>query len=101
MPTTTCNRCGSEYDWSYEEAFDKFGFGDGDLRQLTGRVRKVLAVAGYSVETCDFLMHNTVIASIKKDGRELIPEQVMHGYDDPHDYLPVEIIQLLEEADYV
>ena len=30
MPITTCLTCCGEYHWKWEEAFDKFGFGDGD-----------------------------------------------------------------------
>ena len=82
--------------WTYEEAFDKFG-----SPSVTAKVQKVLTNAGYSVGTSAFLLHNTIIDSIKRAGSELIPDGITHGYDDPHDYLPMEIIQLLEEADYV
>ncbi len=30
MPITECQNCGGSLHWHWEEAFAKFGFGDGD-----------------------------------------------------------------------
>lgn len=96
MPITECYNCGQDYNWSWEEAFDKFGFMDGDGQVETYQVEAVLTEAGYDVEIRDWGLHNTIICSIKKGGRELIPENVNLGYDDPRSYLPQDIIALLD-----
>ena len=45
--------------------------------------------------------HNIVIASIRKDGAELMPmnnSSIRFGYDDPRGYLPQALIELLDKA---
>jgi hypothetical protein len=99
MPTTECDTCGGTLHWKWEEAFDKFGFLDGDGQVETWQVENVLTQAGYSVAVQDWGLHNTVIASIKADGKELIPHDdpdIQFGYDDPRSYLPGAIIELLD-----
>ena len=86
--------------WSWEEAFSKFGFADGDGNIQTHQVVAVLKQAGYEVSSHDWGCHNHVIDSIKQDGRELIPhddDSVFFGYDDPRGYLPADIVSLLDE----
>ena len=75
MPITKCLNCGSNYQWDWEEAFDKFGFGDGDGQIETYRVQEVLQSAGYEVESDQWGLHNIVIDSIKKNGLELMPDE--------------------------
>ena len=96
MPNSTCKNCGGEFLWRWEEAFDKFGFGDGDGQVMTASVVSVLEAAGYSIEYVGTL-HNTYIVSIKRDGVELFPPTTTAGYDDPRDYLPRKIVRLLDE----
>ncbi|MCB0832884.1 MAG: hypothetical protein KDC45_05435 [Bacteroidetes bacterium] len=97
MPISECNSCGHAYHWSWEEAFDKFGFNDGDGQIETSAVAKVLLDAGYQVELGGWFLHNMIILSIQKDGEELIPQTGYElGYDDPRDYLPQSIIDLLD-----
>ena len=99
MPTDECHTCGGDYSWSWEEAFDKFGFGDGDGQVETWQVVAVLTDAGYEVESEVWGMHDTVIHSIKKDGEELIPmddPNAVVGYSDPRQYLPRNIVELLD-----
>ena len=99
MPVTDCDICGGPYHWKWEEAFDKFGFMDGDGQVETWRVETVLTQAGYEVRAEGWGMHNTVIISITKDGEELIPHndpKITFGFEDPRTYLPKEIIQLLD-----
>lgn len=94
-----CHCCGNEYEWGWEEAFDKFGFMDGDGNVNTGTVEEVLNQAGYETAVTHWSLHNLVITSIKKDGREILPvdnEKYVVGYDEPRDYLPSEIIELLD-----
>ena len=97
MPFTTCANCGGSYAWQWEDAFDKFGFGDGGGQVMTGDVAQVLREAGYIVEPHPWGAHNIVIGSIKRNGRELIPQGVEIGYGDPREYLPKTIVRLLDE----
>ena len=102
-PTTTstytyCQSCGTRHAWDWEEAFDKFGFGDGDGLVMTDSVADALREAGYAVTTEHWGLHNVVITSIKRDGIEQIPEKVSLGYDNPRDYLPAALISLLDSA---
>jgi len=93
-----CISCGNSYHWS--EAFSKFGFNDGDGDVKTPLIALVLENAGYHVKYSRWSPHNTLIYSIKKDGIELMPindSQFRIGYDDPSEYLPVEILNLLDE----
>ncbi len=86
MPVSECHCCGGEYRWKWEEAFEKFGFGDGDGQIETGTVEAVLTAAGYEVESDTWGIHNVVIRSIRKDGRDLMPvddSKFVVGYDDP------------------
>lgn len=90
MPTITTT-------WSWEEAFDKFGFEDGDGLVMTHVVVAVLTDAGYNVTAEPWGMHNVVIISITATGgAELIPSTANLGYDEPRDYLPEAIIKLLD-----
>ena len=100
MAKSECDNCGGEFHWIWEEAFDKFGFNDGDGQVETWQVEGVLTDAGYEVTVQEWGMHNTVIVSIKKDGVELIPYEdqgLSFGHDDPRSYLPAEIITLLDQ----
>ena len=100
MVHTTCDTCGGDYHWLWREAFDKFGFNDGDGQVETWQVEAVLVEAGYEVTVESWGIHNTVIISIKRDGQELMPyanPAFSINYDNPHDYLPVEIVALLDE----
>ncbi|GAB3326743.1 hypothetical protein [Haliea atlantica] len=99
MPLTKCDCCGSEYYWSWEEAFQKYGFMDGASENELWQVEEALVEAGYDVQTEEWGGHNSVIVSIKKDGKELIPHddpKVQFGYDDPSTYLPDEVVKLLK-----
>ena len=90
MSTRSC----SAFDWT--EAFDKFGFGDGDDDVFTHKVAMRLSAHGYTVTAQAFGLHNRVITSILLDGVEQIPGTTNIGYDDPHQYLPPAIIALLD-----
>ena len=94
---STCHTCGHAYRWNWEEAFDKFGFDDGDGQVMTDTVADVLRDAGYAVEAHPWGLHNIVITSIRKDGAEQIPEGTCIGYEDPRGFLPSEIVAMLDE----
>lgn len=96
MPEATCHICGSCVAWAWEDAFDKFGFGDGDGVVMTADVIAVLDQAGYDAVSHKWGLHNEVIVSITKDGVEQIPATAQSGYDDPRQYLPASIIALLD-----
>jgi hypothetical protein len=100
MSFSTCPTCFNTVDWSWEEAFDKFGFGDGDGLVMTEHVADVLRGHGYAVTVEAWGLHNVTIASIKtKNDREVIPfDTIRFGYDDARGYLPKRIIKLLDAA---
>ncbi|MGE0700792.1 MAG: hypothetical protein AB7O57_16955 [Hyphomicrobiaceae bacterium] len=100
MPRTICKTChNATLDWSWTEAFDKFGFGDGDGQVMTEDVAEILRFAGYTVVVEPWGLHNVTIASIKLGGVEQIPfDRITFGYDDPRSYLPADIIRLLDKA---
>jgi len=86
--------------WKWEEAFDKFGFDDGDGLVQTHVVEDVLIAYGYEVDTQMWGCHNTIIISITEDGKEFMPDEnsdVCVGYDCPREYLPKEIIKILDD----
>lgn len=98
MPSSRCDNCGGDYLWEWDEAFNKFGFGDGDAQVMTDVVADVLRAAGYTVVDEKWGIHNTTIISIKEGDVELIPfHRISFGYDDPRTYLPRKIVRLLDE----
>jgi len=100
MACTACNNCGGEYEWNWIDAFDKFGFNDGDGQVETPLVASALMEAGFEVELDGWGMHNDVITSIKGNGVEMIPyndPEYTFGYSDPSLYFPEEIVVLLDE----
>ncbi len=95
--------------WEWEEAFDKFGFNDGDGMVFTGLVADFIDSLGYE-SSFDGGMHNSYFNSIKdKSGKNLLSDEVVGdeidvGYDDPRKYLPESLVQKLDEHfddDYV
>lgn len=99
MSFSTCPTCLNTVDWSWEEAFDKFGFSDGAFA-MTEHVADALHARGYLVEVEAWGIHNVIVASIKtKRGKELIPlDRIQFGYDDARGYLPKRIVKLLDAA---
>jgi hypothetical protein len=86
-----------EYDpeeWTWEEAFEKRGFNDGDGEVHTEAVQEIIEEAGYVVVRERWGVHNIVITSIKKIGDELMPGH----WDDPREFLPDELVELLDKA---
>ena len=95
--STYCQSCGTRHDWHWEEAFDKFGFNDGDGLVMTDSVTHVLIEAGYTIQNVHWGLHNVIVTSIKRNDIEQIPEGTVIGYDDPRQYLPMEIVTLLDD----
>jgi hypothetical protein len=98
MSITLCPTCHHEHSWCWEDAFDKFGFDDGDGFILTEHVAEALRVHGYAVKVEPWGCHNITIASIRRGQTELIPVTANLGYDDPRSYLPKTIVALLVAA---
>jgi hypothetical protein len=98
MSTHICNTCGSTVHIAWEEAFDKFGFGDGDGLVMTDHVAEALRAHGYEVTAEPWGFHNIVIMSIKRGKCQLIPAKANVGYDDPRTYLPKKLVKLLDAA---
>jgi len=65
-----------------------FGFDDGEAKIQTIFIGRSLQNAGYDVGYFWWRPHNMIIYSIRKDGI---------GYSDPIDYLPIKILELLED----
>ena len=84
-------------NWRWEEAFDKFGFEDGDGTIFTDDVANYLQNIGYNLITEGWGCHNTIIVSVSKDGVAQIPENANLGYDCPRSYLPAKIIKALDK----
>lgn len=93
-PVKVTKRSVFAFDWT--EAFDKFGFGDGDGDVHTHKVALTLSAQGYAVTTQWYGLHNQVIVSIKQRGIELISASAEVGYDNPRQYLPAEIVTILD-----
>lgn len=114
-------------EWQWEEAFDKFGFGDGDRWNGTHEVEGEIESLGYEVESDDWGCHNYMIFDIKKDGKSILfpdrndtgvdlddwlpeveqrikdrgvnPENIEPlGYQWPRNYLPDDIIEHLDKV---
>ncbi|TXG87732.1 MAG: hypothetical protein E6R14_00770 [Thermomicrobiales bacterium] len=95
LAVCTCPTCGTRL-WSWEEAFDKYGFDDGDGLVMTETVADALRSRGYVVVTASWGLHNVIITEITKKGRSLIPQGAIVGFDDPRKYLPTGVIALLD-----
>ena len=71
--------------WEWEDAFSKFGFGDGDGWNGTHEVEGEIESLGYEVETDSWGCHNYMIFDIRKDGKSILfPEgnEIGHRLDD-------------------
>lgn len=96
MEYMKCKHCGNCSRW--KDAFSKFGFNDGDGLIKTPVIAQALENAGYAVKFSRWSPHNTIIYSIKRDGIQYMPNKnsnYLIGYDDPQEYLPVDILALL------
>lgn len=104
--------------WTWEDAFSKFGFGDGDSWNGTSLVSDAIEKLGYETE-CDYWgTHNYMIMDIKKDGKSILFDseqgwtgetidrmnkngatkisEKRFGYTDPHVFLPDDILVTLK-----
>lgn len=107
--------------WSWEEAFDKYGFGDGDSWNGTDIVYPVIdRLDNYNTQVDCWGCHNYMIMDIidtetdksilfseNHEWRQDVHERIVarggdpkedYGYLDPRLYLPKHIIDALDEA---
>ena len=91
-------------EWSWEEAFSKWGFNDGDGIVMTDEVAKAIRELGYEVEVGAWGIHNTVITSIKhKDGFDLsgdvlsVIEYNQFAGDDIRNHLSPSLVEYLDQ----
>jgi len=85
-------------EWEWEEAFDKFGFGDGDSWNGTHIVANEINDLGYVTDCDTWGIHNYMIMDVRK-GQESVytnPDAQI-GYDSPREYLPDDIINHLDK----
>ena len=103
-------------EWRWEDAFEKFGFGDGDSWNGTDIVASAIDALGYTAECDGWGCHNYLIVDIKKDGKSILfddnqkwnaevlkriqargagySEHIV--YADPNFYLPDDILAMLD-----
>lgn len=90
--------------WEWQEAFDKFGFNDGDGWNGTDLVAEYIDSKGYDC-VCDWWgCHNFMIMDILKNGKSILFKQddlwlphLSHidepiGYTRPESYLPSQLV---------
>ena len=86
-----------EIEWVWEEAFDKFGFGDGDGWNGTDRVAAFIEEQGYETDCDVWGIHNYMIMDIKRAGASIMPDGVDVGYTDPRTWIPKTLQQKLDK----
>ena len=94
-----------EVHWTWQEAFDKFGFGDGDGLNMTDEVAGAIQAKWPELEVrCEtWGMHNYMIMGIydRASGASVYNKhpdeggEWQVGYDDPEVYLPAKIVKFL------
>ena len=107
--------------WEWQDAFDKFGFSDGDGWNGTHLVADAIKKLGYDVEEDNWGIHNYLIVNIQKDGQSILfdkgrlcwsdevearvasrggwPEDCTSlGYVDPRLFLPLDILEVLDDT---
>lgn len=103
MPTEICEYDGQRYEWTWEEAFQKFGFNDGAMGYLSHEVADVLRNSHLEPEVVveTSAIHNAMVVSIKLGEIEQIPYErpkFHFGRDCPRKYLSDEIVAILDQA---
>ena len=83
--------------WQWEEAFDKFGFGDGDGANFTHEVEDFLQGLGWDAVPDCWGIHNYMIMELTGPNGEKPMADCNVGYDCPRTYLPKELIEKLDE----
>jgi hypothetical protein len=82
------------------DAFDKYGYEDGDGTIHTPAIAEFLESKGYQVEYESYGHHNTIITELIDPNGKLvvrIGEGGYKGYEDPRGYLPAKLVEMLDE----
>lgn len=95
MSVSFCNQCQGTYNWHWQEAFFKISCWS--LKSNTCCVESLLARAGYRVHIAGGRKRN-VIRYIKMNGIDQIPTNARIGHNNPQEYLPPEIVTILDKA---
>jgi hypothetical protein len=95
-------------NWTWEEAFAKFGFGDGTGINMTDTVASAIwgKFPNLSVTTETWGIHNYIIVAITDERTKnsvFKPRPKEYGacsisYDDPRKYLPYNIVRFLDRT---
>lgn len=96
MPLHTCALCGGPQPWKWEDAFLSYGFDEGEHSE-THAVASTLVANGYTTEIATYA-DNDFIESIVKDDVEQISAHDWPGEMDPRQFLPADLIALLDKA---
>lgn len=78
-------------DYTVWEAFNKWGFGDGEDRDISLIIADAIEEKGYVVGITDAMSHNSYINSIQRDGRYIWSQRDDGKFSDP--------LELIEERD--
>ena len=84
--------------WQWEDAFDKFGFGDGDGANFTHEVEDFLLKHGWTAVADWWGIHNYMIIELTGPNGEKPMADAVVGYDNPREYLPKELIDKLDKT---
>ena len=85
-------------EWCWDEAFSKFGFGDGP--NFTDVVALELeSELGYKVCVDTWSTHNNMIMAIMGPrGGKIMPNSIQVGYTDPRDWMPKRVVKHLNKV---
>ena len=89
--------------WEWEDAFNKFGFEDGDGLVMTHKVAEFIDSLGYEVRYETWGVHNKIIQEIKKDDKLIMDWEILEkkgyslGYDSPRQYLAKDLVAALDK----
>ena len=105
-------------EWTWEDAFSKFGFEDGDGWNGTNIVCHAIDALGYKTVPDGWGCHNYLIVDIEKDGKSILFDDKQEwnagtlkriqargggegysehiGYADPNLYLPDDVLAMLD-----
>ena len=78
-------------DYTIWEAFNKWGFDDGEDRDISLAIADAIEEKGYVVGITDAMAHNSYINSIQRDGKYIRSQREDGKFGDP--------LELIEERD--